>query len=109
MLALETTTISPLCFPWKPSFADQCLGSCRKILARMQAIKASLLDDFRDKLRGRSHLLELAVNEAEALAYETEYPALLFPELAAEKVQVVAEWHQRQQRLRLQTVGLGAP
>jgi hypothetical protein len=37
------------------------------------------------------------VNEAEALAWQTPYPHLLFPSLAAEKVQAVAAWQTRQQ------------
>jgi hypothetical protein len=42
-------------------------------------------------------LLRLAVNEAEALAYETDYPHLVFPALAEEKAQQVAAWETRQQ------------
>jgi hypothetical protein len=111
MQTLETNTLqSPPPFSLQPThFAERCLACCRRILSQIQSIKESLLDEFMHALKGRKHLLELAVNEAEALAYETDYPALVFPELAAEKVQAVAEWHQRQQRLRLQTVGLGAP
>jgi hypothetical protein len=42
----------------------------------------------------------LALNEAEALAWETEYPYLVFPTLAAEKAQAVAKWQVRQHLIR---------
>jgi hypothetical protein len=44
-------------------------------------------------------LLELAMNEAEALAWQTDFPQLFFPTLAAEKAGAVAGWHARQRRL----------
>jgi hypothetical protein len=40
------------------------------------------------------------LNEAEALAFQTEYPHLLFPTLAMEKIQAVSAWQSRQQLLR---------
>jgi hypothetical protein len=46
------------------------------------------------------HLLHLALNEAEALAWQTGFPALVFPELALEKANRVAEWHERQRSMR---------
>jgi hypothetical protein len=42
------------------------------------------------------HLLRLALNEAEALAWETGVPHLIFPTLAMEKVRSVADWQSRQ-------------
>jgi hypothetical protein len=48
----------------------------------------------------REHLLRLAVNEAEALAWQTDYPHLIFPTLAVEKVQAVTAWDAQQQALR---------
>jgi hypothetical protein len=42
-------------------------------------------------------MLRLALNEAEALAWQTLYPHLVFPDLAAEKVRGVAAWNSRQQ------------
>jgi hypothetical protein len=47
-------------------------------------------------------VLELAVNEAEALAWQTGFPQLLFPTLAVEKARAVATWHEHQQSLRRQ-------
>jgi len=45
-------------------------------------------------------MLHLALNEAEALAGETGFPLLVFPELAREKAESVAAWGRRQQAVR---------
>jgi len=45
-------------------------------------------------------VLELALNEAEALAWQTGLGHLLFPVLAWEKARAVARWHTRQQSIR---------
>ena len=45
-------------------------------------------------------VLELALNEAEALAWQTGLGHLLFPVLAWEKASAVAAWHTRQQYIR---------
>jgi hypothetical protein len=45
-------------------------------------------------------MFRLALNEAKALAWQTEYPRLVFPVLAAEKTQAVTEWRARQNWLR---------
>jgi hypothetical protein len=47
----------------------------------------------------RRHHLHLALNEAEALAWQSGYPALLFPLLAEEKIAAVQHWEERQQNL----------
>ncbi len=88
--------------PTTPSirFAHRCINSCRRLLARLQKSKSSVLAEFRDRFTGNEHLLELAVNEAEALAWDTGFPGLLFPTLAAEKAGAVAAWQARQQRIR---------
>ena len=53
------------------------------------------------KLPGtRSHLVKLALNEAEALALQTGFPHLVFPALAEEKVHAIAAWHERQAALQ---------
>jgi hypothetical protein len=72
------------------------LSLCRKAVARIEKAKETIVSEFRDRLEEHGHLLRLAVNEAEALAWQTEYPHLLFPTLAAEKAQAVAKWHRRQ-------------
>ena len=65
------------------------MDSCRKILAQLQNVKAQIVAEFRGQLGGHQRLLELAVNEAEALAWQTDFPELLFPTLAAEKASAV--------------------
>ena len=47
-----------------------------------------------------AHLLRLALNEAEGLAWQTEFPQLVFPVLAQEKAEAAVAWHQRQLALR---------
>ena len=71
----------------------------------MQSIKAALLNEFGHWALGREHLLQLALNEAEALAHETGFPLLTFPTLAREKVQAVAAWQLRQQGIRHTSFG----
>jgi hypothetical protein len=85
------------------SFGARCLASCRKLLEQLQNVKEQVVDEFRDQVEGHQHLLQLAVNEAEALAWQTEYPQLLFADLATEKAHAVADWHARQQHLRRRT------
>ena len=82
------------------TFAKRCLTACRKLLERLDHAKSVITDEFRDSLRGHEHLLELAINEADALAWQTEFPELLFPALAMEKANALATWQQHQQWLR---------
>ena len=85
-------------FKAQSSFGDRCMATCRKLLAQLENVKANVVAEFRGRLEQHQHLLELAVNEAEALAWQTEYPQLLFPTLATEKARAVAGWHARQDR-----------
>ena len=78
------------------TLAKACLVSCQKLVAQIQKTKDTILDEFREALGAQDHLLRLALNEAEALAWQTAYPHLVFPALAAEKAQAVATWHARQ-------------
>jgi hypothetical protein len=45
-------------------------------------------------------MLQLALNEAEALAWQSAYPHLVFPALAMEKVQEIADWNRHQRSVR---------
>lgn len=81
-------------------FKELCLNACREILARVEQTKHALLAEFRPVMGSREHLLRLAVNEAEALAWQTDYPHLIFPTLAVEKVRAVSAWDVQQQALR---------
>ena len=73
------------------------LRSCQKVLAQIWNVKDGLLVEGGDGLEGHERMLRLALTEAEALAWQTSYPHLLFPTLAAEKIQGVRDWVRRQQ------------
>ena len=45
-------------------------------------------------------MLRLALNEAEAIAWQTEYPHLIFPTLAQEKAEEVAAWQEHALAIR---------
>src|SRR4051812_5691579 len=64
--------------------------SCRKLLAQIEQAKDALIAEFRDSLKAQQQLLHRAVEEAQALACQTEFPLLFFPTLALEKAQAVA-------------------
>lgn len=80
-----------------------CLNSCRKMLDGIDRIRAGLveeLDGASTELRGAVHS---ALNEAEALAFQTPFPHLVFPALAEEKVASARQWAGRQERIRRDT------
>ena len=82
------------------SFLNACAASCQEVIVRLQSAKQSLFDEFRPRTHVPDHMLRLALNEAEALAQETGFPALVFPTLAREKAEALAAWNRRQQALR---------
>lgn len=92
----------------RPSRAQTCFNSCRKLLAQLESAKARILADFRGSLQEHEHLLELAVNEAQARAWDAGFPQLLFPLLAEENARAVATWHARQQDLLLRSPAMAA-
>ena len=77
-----------------------CLTRCRKVLAQVRRVKEAIFTESRDGLKDHERMLGLALNEAEALAWQTSYPHLLFPALAAEKVQGVLTWIKHQQDIQ---------
>lgn len=78
------------------TFRDVCARSCRRILAQITNAKEAILAEARDTVEVQDRLLRLALNEAEALSWQTLYPHLVFPTLATEKIQSVATWNNRQ-------------
>ena len=85
------------------------LPSCRELLRQMEEVQGSLWRDFGRTLEAQRHLLHLALNEAEALAWQTPFPDLLFPVLAEEKATALKHWAARQrvvQRARASSAGL---
>ena len=81
------------------TFTTFCANYCRKLLSEIQRTKQDLVNQFRKTFAGQEQLLRLALNEAEAMAFLTEYPHLVFPDLAMEKVQSAADWQRHQQAL----------
>ena len=53
-----------------------------------------IVNDFQETLDTHGNLFRLALNEAEALARQTDYPHLFFPSLAMERVQAVVAWRE---------------
>jgi hypothetical protein len=84
---------------YRSAFGRLGANSCRGILAQIGRAKDAIFAEARGALKVHDHLLRLALNEAEALAWQTLYPHLVFPSLAAEKVQSVAAWNNHQQTL----------
>ena len=82
------------------TFKRFCLASCRKLLTQIESTKEAIFDEFRDIIGGQERTLRLALNEAEAIAWQTEYPHLVFPTLAKEKVEAVFAWQARAQSIQ---------
>jgi hypothetical protein len=82
------------------SAANACIASCQKLAAQIEQTKENLLAELRGRLDVPERLFRLALDEAEALAWEAGFPNLLFPVLALEKVQAAAGWNARQQAIR---------
>jgi hypothetical protein len=82
------------------TLTDRCVQSCKQLLAGIEQAKNRIANEFHETLEANSQLVQLALNEAEALAWQTAYPHLLFPELAVEKVQAVAAWQVRQRTVQ---------
>src|SRR6266536_1443802 len=64
------------------------------------AARALIETEFSSLSKLQPRVLQLALNEAEALAWQTGFPQLFFPLLAVEKASAVAAWHLRQQFIR---------
>jgi len=77
-----------------------CLGACSKIAAQVARAKGAILAESRQLFDAQERMVQLALNEAEAVAWQTDYPHLVFPALAMEKVQNVAAWNHRQTSVR---------
>lgn len=82
------------------TLTNRCVQSCKKLLAGLGQVRNRIANEFHETLETQGQLVHLALNEAEALAWQTAYPHLLFPALAVEKVQAVAAWQTRQQSVQ---------
>jgi hypothetical protein len=77
-----------------------CGASCRKIRAQIAGVKEAFFAEASRAFSAPEQLVRLALNEAEAAAWQTKYPHLFFPTLAAEKIREVADWNAHQQSVR---------
>ncbi len=77
-----------------------CLSSCRNLLAKIDILKQRLFRQFSAEVNGSDRVLRGALNEAEALAWQTPFPHLFFPELAQEKAVAATQWARRQEQLQ---------
>ena len=76
---------------------------CPEIERQMTALKRDMAREFGSAISGQSQMLNCALNEAEAMAWQTGYPHLLFPVLAQEKAFAVTRWAARQRSVRRAT------
>jgi hypothetical protein len=83
----------------KHTFGSKCLSTCKKVLTQINHAKETILTEARETLKVQEQFLRLALNEAEALSFQTLYPQLVFPTLATEKIQRAANWSSRQRLL----------
>ena len=74
------------------------VGQCREFVVR--AVRKAITSEFMDSVRGYEHMLQQALREAEAAAWQTPFPHLFFPDLAREKAVAVTNWAAHQQRVR---------
>ncbi len=81
------------------TMANACVASCQKLVAQIERTKQNLLAELQESFQVPEQLFRQALGEAEALAWQTGYPQLVFPTLGMEKVQAVAAWQRRQQSL----------
>lgn len=77
-----------------------CTDCYQKVSAQIATARETIFAESKQALAAPERLLRLALNEAEALAWETRYPQLVFPMLATEKVQAVAAWSANQKAVR---------
>ena len=77
-----------------------CGVSCRKIRTQIAGVKEAIFAEYSRVFSAPEQLVRLALNEAEAAAWQTKHPHLFFPALATEKVRAVAAWNARQQSVR---------
>jgi hypothetical protein len=93
--------------PLRPAKTAASFAASRSRLPTLQSIKTGLLKEFHPVYR-QGRMVELALNEAEALAHDTGFPLLVFPALAREKVEAVAAWNRRQRMVRRRVLSFAA-
>lgn len=89
-------------------FPTVCLKACRSGLEQLSRMKKTIAHEFSSKVAGYEQVLRSALNEAEALAWDTQHPLLFFPELAQEKARGASRWAKRQTQLDNRPLALPA-
>ena len=79
---------------------DVSSSSRSRAFHAVASARAGLERDFATLQAQQPRVLQLALNEAEALAWETGFPELFFFTLAREKLCKLTVWQKRQQALR---------
>jgi len=65
-------------------------GFCNKLVSAVTNLKDKLQHHYEGALPGRAEQIQIAVAEAEALAWETSFPHLFLPDLAEARIAAVA-------------------
>ncbi|HEY1788922.1 MAG TPA: hypothetical protein VGJ73_12230 [Verrucomicrobiae bacterium] len=79
---------------------DSWIASGQKLIIGIERAKRDLANEFAGQSDLPQRLFQVALNEAEALAWETEYPQLVFPTLAEEKIAAISSWYDHGGQLR---------
>ena len=87
-------------------FRNKCRVSCRKIRVQIARVKEAIFAEYSRAFSVPDRLVRLALNEAEAAAWQTRYPHLFFHALATEKVRAAAAWNAHQQSVRENSPGI---
>ena len=72
---------------------DYWAALSQKLVVGIWRAKQKLAARSQDESQLPKRLVQVALNEAEALAWETEYPQLVFADLAEEKIAAVSNWY----------------
>jgi hypothetical protein len=78
-----------------------CTEACRTAARKIRQFEEQLAARLAVETEGgvSQQLVQQAMNEAEALAWTTQYPLLFLPELAEEKIRGARQWASRQQEI----------
>lgn len=74
---------------------DSTVASGQKLIVGIERTKQNLAVRFLDQSELPERLFQVAMNEAEALAWQTGFPQLVFPTLAEEKIAAMSYWYDR--------------
>ena len=85
--------------PTATKLARDCVGACKRVLSQINQVRRTISREFVESFQVPEHMLRLALNEAEAVAWQSGFPHLVFADLASEKAQAVVAWQKRQQAI----------